>query len=138
MKFQSRFIFTDPIFFDGVGWNYLKYDGFKNKIEDHVILEDRIDANSYLAYFNIMDKNVHPEVIDDCLILTLDNGKAIVRLTLMEKKFLFFKKRYIRSHYKFLPRDKDHIEKIKIRNEIRTCGNEKWDMIANFLNRAIN
>ena len=138
MSIQSRFKFTEPIFFDGVAWNYLKFDDFKNCIEAHIILNSNFNSDSYLSFFNIIDKNVIPTFEDDVLILTFDHGKCVVRLNVFEKKHWFSKKKYIRYHYKYIPRNIEHVGTTKMKYEIRKVGNPKWDQVADFLNRSVN
>ena len=138
MSIQSRFKFTEPIFFDGVAWNYLKFDDFKNCIEAHIILNNNFNSDSYLSFFNIIDKNVIPTFEDDVLILTFDHGKCVVRLNVFEKKHWFSKKKYIRYHYKYIPRNLEHVGITKMKYEIRKVGNPKWDQIADFLNKSVN
>jgi len=138
MSIQSRFKFTEPIFFDGVAWNYLKFDDFKNCIEAHIILNSNFNSDSYLSFFNIIDKNVIPTFEDDVLILIFDHGKCVVRLNVFEKKNWFSKKKYIRYHYKYIPRNIEHVGTTKMKYEIRKVGNPKWDQVADFLNRSVN
>ena len=138
MSIQSRFKFTEPIFFDGVAWNYLKFDEFKNCIEAHIILNSNFNSDSYLSFFNIIDKNVIPTFEDDVLVLTFDHGKCVVRLNVFEKKNWFSKKKYIRYHYKYIPRNIEHVGTTKMKYEIRKVGNPKWDQIADFLNKSVN
>lgn len=140
MKIQSRFKFTDPIFFDGVAWNYLKFDDFKNTIEAHIILnsKDRIEnLDGYLAFMNIADKNVLVDLINDELVLSYDHGKCIVKLLVFEKKKFFFKRKYIRAIYKYSSRNIEHSVITKLKNPIQKVGNPKWDIIADYLNKAI-
>jgi len=138
MSIQSRFKFTEPIFFDGVAWNYLKFDDFKNCIEAHIILNSNFNSDSYLSFFNIIDKNVIPTFEDDVLVLTFDHGKCVVRLNVFEKKNWFSKKKYVRYHYKYIPRNIEHVGTTKMKYEIRKVGNPKWDQIADFLNKSVN
>ncbi len=138
MSIQSRFKFTEPIFFDGVAWNYLKFDDFKNCIEAHIILNSNFNSDSYLSFFNIIDKNVIPTFEDDVLVLTFDHGKCVVRLNVFEKKNWFSKKKYIRYHYKYIPRNIEHVGTTKMKYEIRKVGNPKWDQVADFLNKSVN
>lgn len=138
MSIQSRFKFTEPIFFDGVAWNYLKFDDFKNCIEAHIIINSNFNSDSYLSFFNIIDKNVIPTFEDDVLILTFDHGKCVVRLNVFEKKNWFSKKKYVRYHYKYIPRNIEHVGTTKMKYEIRKVGNPKWDQVADFLNRSVN
>lgn len=138
MSIQSRFKFTEPIFFDGVAWNYLKFDDFKNCIEAHIILNSNFNSDSYLSFFNIIDKNVIPTFEDDVLVLTFDHGKCVVRLNVFEKKNWFSKKKYIRYHYKYIPRNIEHVGTTKMKYEIRKVGNPKWDHVADFLNKSVN
>ena len=137
MNTKSRFKFTDRLFFDGIAWNYLKYDGFKDCIEGHIILDHRTSLESYVAFMNIVHKNIEVEIKDDILYLSYDRGNCIVTFRFVEKTRFFFKKKYIEANFKFLPRNLEYVSKTKLKHRIDLTGNEKWDMIANFMNRII-
>lgn len=133
---NSRFKFTDPIFYDGLAWNYLKYDPFKKSIEAHIIVNYKENYDKYIAFMNIVDSKVIPDVIGDQLYLSLEDGKCIVKITIVEKKECFFTKKFIRANYKFSPTDIEETREIKLKNRVDVMGYEKWDIIANYLNRV--
>lgn len=135
MKTRSRFKFTDQLFFDGVAWNYLKYDGFKDIIEGHIIINHATSLDDYIAFMNIVHKNIETEIKDDILYMTYDNGSCVVSFQFKEKNRFFFRKKYIEATFRFIPRNIVHISKTKLKHKIELIGNEKWDMIANFMNR---
>ena len=56
----------------------------------------------------------------------------------LKKKNWFSKKKYVRYHYKYIPRNLEHVGITKMKYEIRKVGNPKWDQVADFLNRSVN
>jgi len=133
---HSKFKFTDPIFHDGQAWNYLKYDGHKKSIEAHIILDYRYDLNSYVAFLNIVDTDVISNFENNTLYLNFENGRCSVEISVIEKAGFFKKKKCLRSIFRFLPTGEVHTIETKMKHKVELVGDEKWDRIANFLNRV--
>lgn len=135
MNIQSRFKFTEPLFYDGVAWNYLKYDHFLDKLEAHIVVNSEKIPESYLAFFNIINKNVSVSLENNELYLDFDNNRCKVIIKIEEKKNFFYKKKYLKSIYRYYPRNIEHTYIPKIKKRIELIGHEKWDIIANFINQ---
>lgn len=137
MPIESRFKFTDPIFYDGEAWNYLKYDGFKNSIEAHIILNHRKTFDEYIAYLNIIDSNITSEINGDTLHIYFADGKSSAEIKIIEKRNFFRNRKYLRSIYRFNPTNLEIISETRVKNKTQLVGNEKWDRIANFINSCV-
>jgi len=133
---MNKFIFTDALFYDGVAWNYLKYDKNTDKIDCHIILNDKTSYNGYISYLNIVDTNVIPEIDGNNLTLTFDNGNCIVNLSIIKRKKLFFTKKYVKSRFEYIPKNLVYYGEIKHKKKLPVINNPKWDIIANFLNSS--
>ncbi len=135
MNIKTRFKFTEPLFFDGVAWNYLKYDHYLDKLEAHIVVNSDKIPESYLAFFNIIDKNVMVSLQGNELHLDYDKNNCAVVITIEEKRGFFSRKKYIKSVYRYYPRKIEHIYIPKIKGKLELIGYEKWDTIANFINQ---
>ena len=135
MNTQTKFQFSEPLFYDGIAWNYIKYDPNHDKMEVNIMVNSKKIPESYLEFFNFLDKNVTVKVENDELHLEYDKGNCKVVITVEEKNRIFYRKKYLRSVYKYYPKNIEHIYLPVLKHKMILTGNKKWDILANFVNQ---
>ena len=132
---DGKYKFSEPIFYDGLAWNYLKYDPSSNKIDLHICLSSKMKEDSYVKYMNIVDTNVKPAIIEDNLYLYISNGEIMVKFSVMESSKYCMRRRYLLAEYNFVPMNMVSMRRVKMVRRMERVGNENWDMIVDYVNR---
>lgn len=125
---------TEPLFYDGSGWYCLNFNPYNCiiTIEFHKSNEKELD--SYVNLMGIIDKNVNIDLINDNLYIYFDNRRCIVEISTFHTKKCFCSKKYIRSVFKQLSTGNEIVSIRKLRKIVEKTGDDRWDLIADFLN----
>ena len=132
---DRKYKFSEPLFYDALAWNYLKYDPNSNKIDLHICSTSKMKEDSYVQYMNIVDTNVKPAIIEDNLYLYVNNGEIMVKFSVMESSKYCMRRKYLLAEYNFVPMNMVSMRRVKLGRRMERVGNENWDMIVDYVNR---
>lgn len=137
MKKDTRYIFTQPLFYDGVAWIYLKYDTISDKIDMHIVKDNRTKFYNYQEFINIVDSNARITLDDDTLIITYECERSIARLTKEIRKSCCKSEIIIKGEYHYLPGKFIKFHEVVLKTPIPKTNNNIWNQMADFLNNYV-